>query len=202
MQHACMRNQRKQPHRRGQRSLLLSPLLFTHACVLQQHPAAHLEQQPPGPRLSIKLLGHAVAGPPNAHLAHVAGEATGSTSRQLPRFWARGNQLCAWTSRTCACTWRRLQQAWRAAAAGLSPKVGLPLPASGWPAGELCCVHWLLGNGALTVFLTATRRCGAGATGFSAASLAARLARFCWCRLPAATQQLAAQSAPGIQLQL
>lgn len=31
----------------------------------------------------------------------------------------------------------------------------------------------------LTVFLTATRRCGAGATGFSAASLAARLAKFC-----------------------
>ena len=39
------------------------------------------------------------------------------------------------------------------------------------------------------VFLTVARFCGAGAAGFSAASLAARLAKFCWWRLPCAWQQ-------------
>lgn len=48
-----------------------------------------------------------------------------------------------------------------------------------------CLVTRYPGRPMRTVFLMATRRCGAGATGFSAASRAARLARFCWWRLPA-----------------
>lgn len=39
------------------------------AVQLSQHDLApYLEQQPPGARLAIKLLGHTVAGPANAHL--------------------------------------------------------------------------------------------------------------------------------------
>lgn len=83
----------------------------------------------------------------------------------------------------CGSMLHKQQQAYQAAATGLCQAAGQAGRSHAGDNRALCncgasSLHQRQPK-ALTVFLTATRRCGAGATGFSAASLAARLAKFC-----------------------